>query len=210
MASVTLSITDRADGGLDVAFKGTDLRTATRMKRNTCAQNAAIALTLWMGDNGLGADAPDLTSESSLAEWISKQPSVSGQRCVTDVDAAALCEEVDALRKAVRIMGFDAGKLAEFVANKGDSQCKFMLLSCITLSEEMLTARGAGDLQPWREYFSRLRRPELAVGSDLSVLRRAYSNDTNEDAKALFENANLRRVLPAKKQSDDAGEKPVL
>lgn len=76
MASVSLTITDRADGGLEVAFKGDDLKTVATMKRNTCAQNAAISLTLWMAENGLGEDAPDLTSESALKAWLAKQPSV--------------------------------------------------------------------------------------------------------------------------------------
>lgn len=73
MASVTLTITDRQDGGLDVVFKGAGLKTASTMKQNTCAQNAAIALTLWMGENGLKSDAPDLTSERSLDAWLSRQ-----------------------------------------------------------------------------------------------------------------------------------------
>lgn len=76
MASVSLTITDRADGGLEVAFKGKDLKTVRTMKSNSCAQNAAIALTLWMGENGLGDDAPDLTSESALEAWLSKQSAV--------------------------------------------------------------------------------------------------------------------------------------
>lgn len=76
MASVTLTITDRADGGLEVSFKGDDLKTVSTIKRNTCAQNAAISLTLWMNENGLGGDAPDLTSERALNAWLEKQPSV--------------------------------------------------------------------------------------------------------------------------------------
>lgn len=73
MASVTLTISDRADGGLDVSFRGDDLKTATTLKRNTCAQNAAISLSLWMDENGLGADAPDLSSEQAFRKWLSKQ-----------------------------------------------------------------------------------------------------------------------------------------
>lgn len=72
MASVTLTITDRPDGGLEVSFKGHDLKTVTTLKRNTAAQNAAISLVLWMAENGLESDAPDLTSDQALHDWLSK------------------------------------------------------------------------------------------------------------------------------------------
>lgn len=72
MASVTLTITDRADGGMDVSFKGNDLKTVTTLKRNTAAQNAAISLAFWMAENGLEGDAPDLTSDEALRAWLSK------------------------------------------------------------------------------------------------------------------------------------------
>lgn len=74
MASVTLSISDRPDGGLDVQFKGCDLKTASTLKRNSAAQNAAISLSMWMHENGLGEDAPDLTSDEALQTWLPQQP----------------------------------------------------------------------------------------------------------------------------------------
>ncbi|MDH0342112.1 hypothetical protein [Chromobacterium haemolyticum] len=71
MASVTIKIEDRADGGLDVQFKGDDLKTASTMRSNTAAQNAAILLSVVMRENGM--TAPDLANEQALQAWLSKQ-----------------------------------------------------------------------------------------------------------------------------------------
>lgn len=73
MASVTLTITDRPGGELEVAFKGDGLKTASTLKRNTAAQNAAIALSFWMKEHGLGGNTvPDLESDGALDAWTAK------------------------------------------------------------------------------------------------------------------------------------------
>ena len=73
MASVTLTISDRPGGELQVAFKGDGLKTASTINKNTAAQNAAIALSFWMKEHGLGGDTiPDLENDDALNAWAAK------------------------------------------------------------------------------------------------------------------------------------------
>lgn len=63
-------------------------------------------------------------------------------------------EELDLLRKATKMMGFDPKKLADFV--KDDDHCKRMLLGCVTLNSERLKKSGASQIERWEAFYSSL------------------------------------------------------
>lgn len=71
MASITIKIEDRADGGMNVQFQADNLKTAATMHSNTAAQNAAILLASVLREHGLMA--PDLKDEQSLNAWLAEQ-----------------------------------------------------------------------------------------------------------------------------------------
>jgi hypothetical protein len=72
----------------------------------------------------------------------------------------SVMQELNALRKAVTLMGFDSQKLASYVATEGDNVCKAILLSSMSLGESKLRERGASNVEGWREMLVRLQRPQ--------------------------------------------------
>lgn len=73
MASVTLTMTDLPGGELEVVFTIDGMKTASTLKENTVAQNAAVLLSYWMKQHGLGKDSvPDLQSDAALEAWKAK------------------------------------------------------------------------------------------------------------------------------------------
>nr|WP_317623855.1 hypothetical protein [Acidovorax sp. SUPP3334]BDH38415.1 hypothetical protein AVHM3334_23450 [Acidovorax sp. SUPP3334] len=69
--------------------------------------------------------------------------------------------ELDALRAALRMMGLDPKKVANFVSEDGDHVCKAVLLRCVNLDEAKLreVAGERTNMEGWRSVWSLLRAP---------------------------------------------------
>lgn len=72
------------------------------------------------------------------------------------IDDADL-KELDALRQAVALMGFDPKRLAGFIADRSDHTCKSILLSSMALDEAKLREVGGSNLASWQVMLGQLQ-----------------------------------------------------
>lgn len=66
-------------------------------------------------------------------------------------------QELNALRKAVELMGFDPTRLAMFVSNSKDSVCQSILLSSFDLNESKLQEQGGRNVNAWVQVLSHIQ-----------------------------------------------------